>query len=269
MFEYQINTPFLPLTFSYSQDVPQIYRDIRDDKNISAIAEYPIDRIGIEYDSIVYYLTMQTVHGKKIFNSTSPTDTRATIHIAMKDITDPQTLPALRSMGIKYIVIHGASPEEIMSKTKNLQVVEENNPPIFGLTMIRPGKSNQIVLTKIIEGPELGTVLVIDKGFAVNLPLQQSPLDTQFEVVQDAELKLAPVDNKNDNSTMAVCFDAKMSAPQDTADLIISINGRQVGSYPISGTYASIRLDAKRGESIRLHTLTGHNMRLDNLGCQQ
>lgn len=270
LFEYQINTPFLPLTFSYSQDTPQVYKEIRDNKDIKAIAEYPLDRIGIEYDSVVYYMTMQTVHGKKIFNSVSATDPRLDMHTAMKDITDPQTIPALRTMGVRYIVIHGESPADILSKTGgNLRIIGESNPPIFGLTMVRPGNSNEIVLANILDGPKVANLLVIKKGFVENLPLIQSPLDTQFEVVQDAELKLTQISKKPDNGITAVCFDAKMSSPQDTADLTVIVDGKGVQTYQVTDAYTHIRLDAKMAQTIRLHTSTGHNMRLNNLGCKQ
>src|SRR5690606_26009953 len=96
--EYQVKDPFNPDTFDYNSDVPKIYNYIRDNPEIEAIAEYPLDRLGIESDAIVYYLTMQKVHGKKILNSAAIKDVNEELHISIRDLSDPQTIPALRTL---------------------------------------------------------------------------------------------------------------------------------------------------------------------------
>lgn len=270
LIEYQITTPFLPLTFSYKNDTPNIYKSLRLDSDVYAIAEYPVDRIGIEYDSTIYYLTMQKVHQKKIFNSASSNDIRENIHIAMKDLTDPQTIPALRATGVDHIIVHDVNIDDLKSKVPDLQIITQENPAIFGLTMVRPGKTNNMVLAKIKDGPKLQELLVINKGFTVNLPIQTNPLDVQFEILQDAELGVSPVISDKKSSAVGLrCFEAKMSAPEDRAMLAVLVNGQESQNTELNGKqYSSIQIIAKEGDVIRLRNSTGHNMRLNNLGCK-
>jgi hypothetical protein len=267
-FEYQITTPFLPLTFSYSQDTPQVYKQIRDDKSINAIAEYPLDRSGIEADSIVYYLTMQSVHKKHLFNSAALSNSRELIDISMKDLTDPQTLPALRYLGINDVVVHGYTKEYITSRTDQLQIIGHSIPPIYALTMVHLGGTNDIYLAKIIDGPRIDHILTIQKGYVVNLPLIQDPLNTEFEILQNTELKTVPLLNsKAAKSFKPACFDIKMSAASDTGDLNVSVNGSIVQTVPITGSYTHVEVMSKEGDTILLHNSKGYNMRLNNLGC--
>jgi len=267
--EYQITTPFNPLVFSYSRDVPAVYHQIKNDKDIKVIAEYPIDRLGIEYDSIVYYLTMQTYHGKSLFNSALASDYKGDVHVALKDLTDPQTLPALRYLGIKYVVIHGLTVSQIMAHTNQLDILGDSKPPIFSLQILRPESTNDVVLAKIVDGPKTSNVLTFERGFAENLNIMQSPMDTEFETLQDAELKVTPLLDapvKYDRE----CFGAKMSAPQDEGELTVSVNGvPQVTEHITGSAYTEFSVMAKTGDTLLLHNSKGYNVRLNNLGCSE
>jgi hypothetical protein len=265
--EYQITAPFQPLTFSYSQDVPNIYKQIRDDKKIDVIAEYPLDRLGIEADSNVYYLTMQTVHQKKIFNSAIVNDSREKIHISMKDLTDPQTLAALRYMGIKYVVIHGSTEDYVNSKSNQLKIISHEVPPIYALTMVHSNQTNDTILAEIVDGPKTDHVLTIQKGFVINLDIMKTPLDSDFEIVQNTELKLVPLSGGNRPNIIPACFEAKASAEGDSASLTIYVNGKPSQEVNLSDQYTPINVNAKEGDTILLRTSNGHNLRLNNLGC--
>lgn len=267
--EYQITTPFNPLVFSYSRDVPAVYHQIKDDKGIQAIAEYPIDRMGVEYDSIVYYLTMQTYHGKSLFNSALARDYSGDIHVALKDLTDPQTLPALRYLGIKYVVIHGLTPTQILAQTNQLEILGDSKPPIYSLQLLRPENASDVVLAKIIDGPKISDVLTFERGFAENLDIMQSPMNTEFETLQDTQLKVTPLLNASVKSELE-CFEAKMSAPQDEGELTVSVNGvPQVTEHITGGAYTAFTVTAKTGDTLLLHNSKGYNVRLNNLGCGQ
>lgn len=268
MSEYQINGPFSPPTFNYRKDIPSVYYQVRDNNDITAIAEYPLDRSGIEHDSIVYYLTMQTVHKKKLFNSAAITDSKEALHIALKSLTDPQTLPALRALGIKYVVIHGVPPKVILDKTNQLQILGDSTPSLYSLNFVTSGGTNDTVLAKIVDGPKVKDVLVFNKGFVINLDIMRSPLDTEFETIQDAELKVTPIQGADQSDAQKVCFDAKMSAPGDAADLTVSVDGVPQTTLPIDGTFETVSVMAKEGDTIRLHNSKGYNLRLHNLGCR-
>ncbi|MEO8911697.1 MAG: hypothetical protein ABI303_01835 [Candidatus Saccharimonas sp.] len=270
LFEYQINAPFSPMTFSYARDVPHVYETIKDNPDIQAIAEYPMDRLGVEHDSVVYYMTMQAVHGKKMVNSVLSTDSRMTTHIALKDLSAPQTIPALRYLGVHYVVVHGESVSDIVAKTNgNLEPIESDVSKVFGLSIVRSGENNRVTLFKIKDGPLLSSVLTIEKGFVVNLPLLQSPIATEYEILNNAELKRTPLKDV-DNSKAAVCFDVKMSAIGDVGELTVYEGDSIVSKSTISDAYSQVVVpNMADNDTLRITNNKGYNMRLKNLsvGC--
>lgn len=268
MFEYQIHDAFIPFTFSYKRDVPKIYHQIRDNPDITALAEYPIDRTGIEADSIVYYLTMQTVHRKNILNSAATTNVNEKLHVAIKDITDPQTIPILRSLGIRYITIHGLTAKQVQAKTDQLEIVAEETPPVYGLTMLRAAPTNTFVLAKIIDGPSVDYAVTINKGYAVNLEIMKSSVDLEYETIPNSELSVTSLYGRKPAESNNVCFDLKMAAIGDASDVIVSVNGKPQQTVAITDKYSTVRLDAKSGDTIKINNLKQHNTRINNLGCR-
>jgi hypothetical protein len=264
MAEYQVNHPFSPPVFSYSRDVPEVYDRIRDDSNIKAIAEYPIDRTGVEYDSIVYYLTMQAVHGKPIINSAAIGDMSDKIHNSIKDLSDPQTLPVLRALGIEYVVIHGESPSDIRKALPGLEIIDQGTSENFSLQIVRPGDDKSIVLAKIKDGPKADSVLTIDTGNVISLPLLKSPQSMEYELSSGGSLGINSI-RKETTHAVKVCFDIK-ALSADT-ELSISVDGRQISTQGINSAYTSISIEAKTGDTIKLSNSKGYNMELNNLGC--
>lgn len=267
MLEYQIHDPFIPFTFSYSRDVPQIYRQIKDDPAITAIAEYPLDRSGIEADSIVYYLTMQTVHRKPILNSAAISDVNENLHISIKDLTDPQTFPVLRKLGIKYITVHGLTADQVLAKTDQLRIIREETPPVYGLTMIHAAPTNTFVLAQIVDGPTTDYAVTMQKGFVVNNPIMKSSIDMEYETIPDSELAITPLPNTKLTQPAMACFDIKMAGAQDTSEIEISVNGKVQQKILATDTYTKVQVEAQPGDTILIHNLKMHNTRLNNLGC--
>jgi len=262
--EYQVKHPFNPPVFNYSRDVPEVYDRIRDDVNIEAIAEYPIDRAGVEYDSIVYYLTMQAVHGKQILNSTAIGNASENIHNSIKDLSDPQTLPVLRALGIKYIVIHGEKPSDIRNTLPGLEIIDQSTSENFSLQIVRPGDENSIVLAKIRDGPEARSVLTIETGNVISLPLLKSPESMEYEISSGGSLGINSI-KKDATHPASVCFDIRSLSAD--AVLSVSVGGKLIFTQNINHTYTSIRIEAKTGDTIKLNNSKGDNMRLNNLGC--
>lgn len=269
MAEYQIQRPFSPPTFSYRKDVPSIYLRVRDDANIMAVAEYPLDRLGIETDSIVYYLTMQVVHKKSLLNSAAITNPNEKLHIAIKDLSDPQTIPVLRGLGLRHIIVHGLTAEQILAKTKRqVKIIQEETPPVYGLTMFRSDPSNVTVLAEIIEGPKLDYAVVMQKGFAVNTTIMKSPVDMEYETLPDSELTVTSVKDDKKAGSVKACFDVKMAATGDTSNTDILVGGKVQRQLLLTDQYARIEVSAKPGEVIQINNKAKHNTRINNLGCQ-
>ncbi len=264
---YQINPPFNPPVFSYSRDVPQIYERIKNTPEIQTLAEYPIDRTGIEYDSIVYYLTMQAVHGKKLFNSAAITNKNAMIHYSLKDLADPQTIPTLRSYGIQYVVVHSVEQEDIKKYLSGVEVVAWNVPQAYSLTMVRPDKRTDIVLLKILEGPKVTNVLTLERGFNLNLELMRSPVGMEYEVSPTIEMSVRSI-KEGEATSSNTCFDIR-SVNAEASNVIVRVNGRDVETKEITGVYVPVELSVKTGDRITLHNPSNTNMAINNLGCRQ
>ncbi len=265
VFEYQYHDPFRTFNFSYQRDVPSVYRDIKKDPNVTAIAEYPLDRLGIEADSIVYYTTMQTVHNKPLLNSALGNNPKEKLHIAIKDLSDPQTIPLLRSLGITHVVIHGMSANEVSSKTDQLEVLKEEEPVVYGLKLIRDLPSNKIVFAKIKQGPKLDSAIVIDKGFVVNNLIMKDSFNMEYELLPKPNLKVIPI---KDKGISKVCFDVRLSGDNESSNLNILVNGIKYASYTIGSTYSTIEVTAKNNDTITLDNTNNHNLRINNLGCK-
>lgn len=265
--EYQANPVFKPFTFSYSRDVPGIYRTIRDNQDVKAIAEYPIDKIGIEYDSTIFYVTMQTIHKKPLLNSVAPNDPQEALHASLKDLRDPQTIPALRSLGITHVVVHGESAEDVAA-IPGLTVVASEKDPVYNLTMLRKDDNTSIVLAVINNGPASNDVLVIEDGYSPNLPLIQSPLDIQFEMLQGGSLRVRSLDREPLSGSLNICFSAKMSALSDSAHFSVTSQGATVYATKLSDSYTDIRFIAEANSTLVLTTDNGHNIRIDKLNAE-
>ncbi len=268
--EYQIFTPFSPFNFTYSRDVPQIYRDIKVNKDIKALAEYPIDRMGVESDVIVYYTTMQYVHKKPIVNSALINDPRENFHVSIKDLSDPQTIPALRKIGIKYIIIHGVSPKDILKVTDQLEIVKVETPKVYGIQLLKKAKNNTINLARIKSGTTIDYTAVITNGYTINANIMKSPINTEYEVLQGAKLEAETITKTRLNRIITVCFDIKTAgAPQNVTSLTILVNGKTFSRYNINEqSYTPVNLDINDGDVISLINNGGFNMRLNNLGCK-
>lgn len=266
--EYQINYPFSPMTFNYTRDIPGVYIDIKNDSTANVIAEYPMDRIGVEYDSVVYYMTMQSVHMKSMVNSVLSTDSRESTHAALKDLSDPQTIPALRYLGVDRVVVHGEGIDDIVSKTNNqLQPLIYSDPTVYALTMVRDDDTKRIVLTKLASGTIYSNILTIEQGEVINLPLIQSPINTEYEVLNGVVLGETKLGNKVYKGK--ACFDIKMSALKDVGRLNVYKNGVFNQAAQIDSTYKSIMIDGiTSSDKILLKNDKGFNMRLNNLNGQ-
>lgn len=264
--EYQYHDPFKPFTFSYKRDVPQVYQQMKNDASVRAIAEYPLDRLGIEADSIVYYTTMQTVHQKPMLNSAIALNPNEKLHNSIKDLSDPQTIPVLRSLGITHVIIHGMTAGEVRSKTDQLDIIKTEMPAVYGLTMIRQAPSNEIIVAKIKDGPTQDTAVIVKKGFIVNLNIMKDPLNMEYETLPDPELGLVRLPNKI-GQKQNICFDVKMAASGDTGQANILINGKIYDSVYLSGGYTRVSVDTSEGDTITVDTEPNRNLRLNNLGC--
>lgn len=261
--QYQAFPPFSGsrATFSYSKDLSQIYYWLRDQKDIDYIAAYPMTKVG-EAESITHYLTYQYIHRKPMLNSTLPNSPQERMRYSIKDLSDPQTLPILRYLGVDALEIHGLTPAEIES-IPGLTVLEYEDY-FSGIT------GGKIAIARLEDGPKIDHAIVLRDRYPLNALIMRSAIDTEFETQQGATMSVDDVFEDSKIRTENVCFAIKTADPLDQDELVIKVNDKPVlGPIAVNGTYAPISFMASEGQTISLHNKTGHNMRMDAIGCKR
>lgn len=270
LFEYQITAPFegnAKNQFRYA-DTPKAYYWLGGQQDIKAIAEYPMEKMGIESDSTNYYLTMQHIHHKPLVNSTISNSPQEAIRSSIKNLKDPQTIPVLSSMGVDAIVVHGVSPEEL-NTIPYLNIVYVGNHSPFGRFPPSPIiKKDYIVVASIEGAPKIQEMIQFKNTSPYNGNIITSAIDWRYEITQD--FLLGPAVIRNDDalvSPMNVCFDIRLSVPGSRGSLTILNDNKTVKSLEITGDiYTPVEL-LDVNTVLRLHNDTGANMRITKVGC--
>lgn len=94
-------------TWNYGRDLPHTYKVIKEDPAIHAIAEYPLREQPYYLGSL--YLTAQYYHGKPSLNADNASSPTTWYREALMDLSSPQTIPVLSSLGIDAINIFRAT----------------------------------------------------------------------------------------------------------------------------------------------------------------
>lgn len=273
--QYQTYHPFQGFElskFSYSNS-PVGYFWLKEQKNIKAIAEYPIEKAS-EASSHGYYLTMQLVHKKPILNSAitnSPGDSTTSSN---KNLADPQTVPVLHSLGIDAIVVHGVDPVEI-EKIPYLAVVYQGNHGVGAGFPGSPAITKDIFVIARIAGntpAPNGSIQFIDK-LPRNSVIQKSATDWQYEIPTKSRIvyRQLPVEKSlnvpNQTNVGEICFMVKMAGLGDNAQLAMKNNKQVISDISIDDQYKSVRFAVGVNDEIKLISSNGHNMRITKIGC--
>lgn len=271
--EYQAFTPFRGnqmSSFSLSRDIPDVYNSLKAMKDISTIVEYPLESYG-ESDAPSYYLSMQLLHNKRMLNSPSPTSSQEDLRRSVRNIADPQTIPALRALGIDAIVLHGVKDSDLIFLNM-YEVSSIFEQPRFTLTSHTGVINNdQSVIVKINEPKTSEPVFVglLEKGFFRNLGIIKGPLDWAYEAVDGAVIRMKVVDHGDivePVSKRDFCFMVRTSAPSETVEFTPLIDGVRTESILLTNEYTKVRYKAV--DSIVLKSDTGSNMQISSLGCE-
>ncbi|HUP85256.1 MAG TPA: hypothetical protein VM143_06275 [Acidimicrobiales bacterium] len=96
--------PRPPPTFSYARDTPAEYQWLDDRPPNQIIAEYPLDPPPLP--NHITYLSYQRTHQQRLLNgAVAGTDT-GYLERGLAGLADPQTVPALAQLGVRFVVIH-------------------------------------------------------------------------------------------------------------------------------------------------------------------
>lgn len=270
--EYQISKPLSAnpmLKFSYSKDVPNIYKRLAQKKDVNVIAEYPLERIG-ETDVPVYYLTMQQIHKKNILNSNYPDEYLDKLRFAIKDLSDPQTLGVLKGLGIDYVMVHGVDPDDIKN-IPGLTIIDYDDGEIgTSLSRISPivSKKNASLVRISDDIRPLNSFIGFDQGVEFYLPLQKDSTNVKFQSTSQS-VKLA-IHNLPDkiitNREYEYCFD--ISSRKDNDEITISDDSGVLTSVTASNGQQNSMIIKSLFDKITIESQGNSTMLFDNLGCR-
>jgi hypothetical protein len=266
-FQYQTFGPFQGFEearFSY-KDSPTGYLWLKKQTNIKAVAEYPIEKAA-ESGAHGFYLSMQLLYNKPLLNSAVSDSSDDPVRSSIKNLSDPQTIPVLHSLGINAVIVHGVSLSEI-SKIPYLKVIYYGNND--KITPDSPVITNKDFIIAIISSdtPTVGSSLQFTKDLPRNNSVQTSATNWQYEVPTGTEITINKV-LKNDSSkamTSKVCFSAKASGDEE-----LNITDEKTGVHNtvnINNKYQVIEFQAISGDILRLTTNNNNDIQMTNIGC--
>ncbi len=255
-------------TFNYAKDAPAAYTWLRDQSNIKVVAEYPLEQYGKESDAMSYYLTMQAIHKKKLFNSAISHSPQERIKDSLKNLKDPQTMRVLKANGVDAVIVHGI-PEADLVGLNGARVIHTSPQAVFNINSHSPVvKEDNIVILSLDSVSKIDYYLDLDKGFYRNVDIIKSVIDWKYEAANKAEIIIkrpgVHLDDKN-NVPVKVCFKAQMSVPTEHTNLLVRTDGITHDLGEIDGTLREYSFDAIT--SVVLLPANGHNIRLTGLGC--
>jgi hypothetical protein len=250
-------------TFSYETDVPTIYQWARTQSDIQHVAVYPIIPIGEGGDPLLYAITMQTINQKQLLNSTVSNSPQDALHLSLRDLTAPQTLPTLRGLGIDTLEIHGI-PEHDIAVIPGIEIMRYES-----VADMRFGSyGSMIAFAKIVPGPAQNFALTLESGFSSQV--SDAPVTgVDYTAVNNSHMKLTPLTyDAQSNAQHMACFEVATAAATGTDELTVLVDGTPVvTALPINGQYARVRFGARENQSIVLRDGAGQDMRVRNLGC--
>lgn len=120
---FELLTGSRPQTWSFRDHTPGVYRWLADQPRPSVVAEYPL--VPYPSDAHLSYLTFQPIHEHPIFNGAPRGTSGARTESSLFGLGDPQTVPALRALGVDLVVVH----PQAYSKFVGTEVDVRSAPP--------------------------------------------------------------------------------------------------------------------------------------------
>lgn len=254
-------------SFNYTRDVPSVYSWLKAQQDIKVIAEYPLEKAGGESNAMAYYLSMQMIHKKQLFNGNDPLSYEEELRDSLKDVTDPQTLSVLSAVGVDVVVVHGV-PEADLASVPGLQVVHTEPQPPFNILAYTPLVKNDVAVVARITAPPAASMLRFDSGFVRNATVIRSAADWEYEVLNNAQMSVSALPGSKELSGQPTrhCFAIRLAAENDSGVLTITTDESNTQTLVLGSSYVYVEVMA--GRTIVLTTSGGQNMRVKDLGCR-
>lgn len=272
--EYQAFKPFKGnqmSSFNLKRDIPAVYKNVKDDKDIGSIAEYPIESYG-ESDAPSYYISMQLLHGKKILNSPSPGSSQEELRRSIRNLKDPQTIPALQALGIDALVVHGvkSSDLEYLREYDVSKVFEQPRFTLISHTGVIASDNSVIVKIGKSKNSAPVTVGLLEKDFYRNLGIIKGPFEWAYEAVDGAVIKIKTINGgkvTEPNAGNYYCFSIRTSAPGESVLFEPRVDGVVQRKVMINNQYSKFKYFVK--DKIVLNNDSKSNMQITSLGCSE
>ena len=272
--EYQAFSPMsgnTMSTFSYSKNIPSVYEWIKSQKDVAIVAEYPLEQYGKESDAMSYFLSMQTAHGKKLFNSALSYGPQERYKDGLKNLSDPQTLRTLKAYGVDIVIVHGVS-EALLRDIPGAEIVYSAPQAQFNINSHSPVVNEDNVVVLSLKNV-IGAAYYIDpgEGFARNATIIHSVVDWKYEAISGSKIGILRFNNQHkvyeNKDEVKVCFSAQMSVADEVTTLHAKAGNMIIDLGLIDGSIRNYVLSTN--QDIEIVTDNGHNMRLSKLGCSE
>lgn len=228
--------------FSYS-NVPAIYKTLKNDTSIKAIAEYPLNDPTYNAD----YFTYQTISKLPIYNSFTPGGSSKPVNQSIVGINDPQTLPVLRALGINAVNIR---PVVQGSQTLDISKVAFENKGLQPLFSGRGSKNEEINSFRIKPGTIANYALTIPDDTFLRILLTKSG-KTNYTLLNDINLAVVTLPTlKNSHKKVSISFNIE-SENKRNASLLQ--NGKALWTGEISALKQQISIQADPQQIMTLY----------------
>lgn len=111
--EFATFNPF-DRTYWTQSMIPSVYTEVKDNKDVDTIAEYPMLDPPRNY-SFIFYLSYQAYHQKPMINSAKIGSPTKQYRESMADLYDWQTPGALKRLGVDRVLVHDTKGKTLSS----------------------------------------------------------------------------------------------------------------------------------------------------------
>lgn len=269
--EYQTaKTPFSGNsygTFDYTKSVPSHYQWLKQQTDIKTVAEYPLERSGGEGNSMAYYLSMQVVHGKKLFNGSLGFTVDEKKKTGLKNLYDPQTIPVLKAMGVDAIIVHGITKDEALHLPygKIIHSSQPNGFTVVGFSPLVQQDDTYVISLKDVSQQQ-AYILAPQEGFYRNMSYVKSAVDWQYLGGSKSVIEIVSLNGAQDVAPREVCM-AVRTVSAEASILKIYTGDTLVSEVALTNTSAPVSFSATG--HIRLQSSTPDGIVVSKLGCIQ
>jgi len=242
-------------TWSYQTDIPKSYLQIRDNKGVKVVAEYPLDEPA-QTDLPTAYFTYQTVYKKSMLDSAIAGSPQAILRNSIRDLSDPQTIPVLRGLGVDTVITHGAP----MLSSSQLKLLYADMDSHMAIARLSP-----MYVYSVLPGPKASFVEEPYKGF--DDPKYVNPVSLAYVAKAQSQLRLENLPRQNP-AQKQVCFDVSTDNGV-TIDLRLSADGQVAQTYRVGPEPIRVQFAVGKADFVDLSASESKaTLVLDDLGCE-